>query len=212
MNKKTTIYLVRHGQTEWNIEHRFQGHQDSPLTELGVQQAMWLGESLHNEDIDVIYSSSSNRAVKTAELINGSRTLPINKKDELKEINLGIWEGQLQDVAKEQYSQEYHAFWNDPERFQLEGAETFFDVSKRAITLLNQIVRENEGKAILIVSHTVVVKLIMAHFENRLMKDVWNPPFIHPACLCKIEIDNDEPTILLHGDITHYKQDIGVKW
>ncbi|WJH36612.1 histidine phosphatase family protein [Paenibacillus sp. CC-CFT747] len=58
----TTVYLVRHGQTQWNVEHRLQGHQDSPLTEWGIQQAEWLGEALHGERIDRIYTSPSRKS------------------------------------------------------------------------------------------------------------------------------------------------------
>jgi bisphosphoglycerate-dependent phosphoglycerate mutase len=49
MSNKTIIYLVRHGETEWNVEHRMQGHQDSPLTNLGIKQAQWLGDSLEDK-------------------------------------------------------------------------------------------------------------------------------------------------------------------
>lgn len=94
MKETTTIYLVRHGQTEWNVLHRFQGHMDSPLTKLGIQQAEWLGEALQHDPIDLIYSSTSNRAFHTAEIIRGNRDVAVTACDEFKEINLGVWEGQ----------------------------------------------------------------------------------------------------------------------
>jgi probable phosphoglycerate mutase len=71
-----------------------------------------------------------------------------------------------------------------------------------------EIVRNHNGKNILIVTHTVVVKILMAYFEGRALSDIWNPPYIHPACLCKVEIEEDKPIICLHGDISHYKQQI----
>lgn len=207
MSDKTIIYLVRHGQTEWNVEHKLQGHQDSPLTELGIKQAQWLGESLQNEQIDVIYSSSSLRALRTAELIRDKREIEIIESNDLREINLGIWEGKTQVQVKGLYPEQFHYFWNDPEKFNVQNSETFMNVSKRAINKLLQIISNHQGKSLLIVSHTVVVKLIMAYFEGRLMEDIWNPPYIHPACLCKVGLEMDKPEIILHGDIRHYKEE-----
>jgi len=208
MKDTTTIYLTRHGQTEWNIQHRFQGHDDSPLTELGIKQAKWLGESLLNDKLDLIFSSSSPRAIKTAELLAEEREIHIHSCDEFKEINLGIWEGISQEEAKSLDPVQFNNFWNDPEAFKVQNSETFQDVSRRAVNKLDQISSENSGKAILIVTHTVVVKLIMAYFENRNLKDIWKPPYIHPTCLSKIEINNVNYSIILHGDIKHYKEEV----
>ncbi|MBM7565545.1 histidine phosphatase family protein [Paenibacillus sacheonensis] len=207
MQEPTLVYLVRHGQTEWNTQRRFQGHEDSPLTELGVKQASWLGESMRSITIDVIYSSTSPRARRTAEIIGSDRSIPLHTSDGFKEIRLGLWEGMNQDEAKSLHPVQFHHFWNDPEAFQVQDAEAFQDVSERAVARLRQIVEEHAGKAILIVAHTVVVKLLMAYFENRALKDLWNPPYIHPTCLSKIEIRQDGHAILLHGDISHYKEE-----
>ncbi|SHE12828.1 2,3-bisphosphoglycerate-dependent phosphoglycerate mutase [Chlamydia abortus] len=207
MDNKTKIYLVRHGQTEWNVKHKFQGHQDSPLTDMGIKQAQWLEEAIRNEQIDMIYSSSSLRARRTAEIIRGTREIDIIESDDLREINLGIWEGRTQDEVKELYLEAFNDFWDNPEKFKVENSETFRQVSDRAINMMRQTVNDNQGKSILIVTHTVVVKLIMAYFEGRPMKELWNPPYIHPACLCKVEIDGDQSKIILHGDISHYKEE-----
>lgn len=207
MNDTTTLFLVRHGQTEWNIQHRFQGHQDSPLTELGIKQALWLGESIRNDPIDVIYSSSSYRAHRTAELIKVGREINIIDSDALREINLGIWEGRNQQEVKDSYPEQYDHFWNDPDEFHVQESESFKDVSERVVGQLNQIIDEHQGKSILIVTHSVAVKLIMAHFESRSMKDLWKPPYIHPVCLSKVEVKNDRFEIILHGDISHYQEE-----
>ncbi|WP_442604517.1 histidine phosphatase family protein [Paenibacillus sp. KN14-4R] len=157
--------------------------------------------------IDIIYSSSSLRARRTAELIRDEREIGITESDELREINLGIWEGKSQSEVKELYPDHFHYFWNDPDRFSVQSSETFGEVSIRAINELKRIIEENQGKSILIVTHTVVVKLIMAYFEDRPLKDIWNPPYIHPACLSKVVITNNEPNIILHGDVKHYKEE-----
>ena len=206
MKERTTLYIVRHGQTEWNVEHKLQGHQDSPLTELGVKQAQWLAEALEDKRIDHIYSSSSERALKTAAIVRGAREIPIIVSDALKEINLGDWEGRTQEEVKAADSEQFHNFWNDPEQFQVTGSESYQAVAERAVSKLEQLVAEHAGNHILIVTHTVVLKLLMAHFEQRRLQDLWQLPYIYPACLCKVEISEEGNQILLHGDISHYKE------
>jgi phosphoserine phosphatase len=73
---------------------------------------------------------------------------------------------------------------------------------------LNEILREYTGKSVLIVTHTVVLKVLMAYFEGRPLDKIWNPPYIHPACLCKVEVVDDQIHIVLHGDISHYKEEV----
>lgn len=207
MQTKTTLYLVRHGQTEWNVQHRFQGHQDSPLTEQGVRQAEWLAESMKHVHLDAIFASTSRRASHTAEIIRAEREIPIFETDDFRELNLGIWEGQTQDQAKCDSPEQFDNFWNDPEAFMVDGSEMFEQVRERAVRKLIELVQQYEGKSLMIVTHTVVVKLLMAHFENRALKDLWKLPYIHPTCLCKIEMTGDQANIILHGDTSHYKEE-----
>ncbi|MBB6735154.1 histidine phosphatase family protein [Cohnella zeiphila] len=207
MNATTTVYLVRHGQTEWNIERRFQGHQDSPLTDMGVKQATWLADALRDERIDAVYSSSSPRARRTADIVKGDRALAVREADELKEINLGVWEGMRQEEAERADPGAFRHFWDDPSEFRVEGSETFDETAARSIGQLERILSEHPGQTVLIVTHTVVVKLLMAHFEGRSLQDLWKPPYIHPACLCKIEVAGRQSEIVLHGDIRHYREE-----
>lgn len=209
MRQTTTIYLVRHGQTEWNVQHRFQGHKDSPLTELGIQQAEWLGDALKEDTFDLIYSSTSNRAYHTADIIRGERDVPIIDCEEFKEINLGVWEGQTQEQIAKSYPQQLDHFWNHPELFSVQDSETFNEVRERAVNKLVDIIGSNPGASILLVTHTVVVKVLMAYFEGRSMDRLWDLPYIHPTCLSKIELTDEVPSIILHGDVSHYREEQG---
>lgn len=206
MSEETTIYMVRHGETAWNVEKRLQGHADSPLTELGERQAAWLGEALRNEPIEAAYASSSGRACRTAEIIRGDCSYPIVPADELREIRLGIWEGLTQDEAKARDPEPFDHFWHDPERFAVEGSETFSDVWKRAADFVAHAAARHAGRSLLLVTHTVVVKVLMAAFEGRPIHALWEPPYIHPACLNKVVLRGNVAQILLHGDISHYRE------
>ena len=90
----TFLYITRHGETKWNLEGRFQGQQNSELTERGYRQANNLGQVIDEENIDLIISSPLRRARETAKAACGSRRIPIIILDSLKELSLGEWEGQ----------------------------------------------------------------------------------------------------------------------
>lgn len=201
----TTVYLTRHGQTEWNVQHRMQGHQDSPLTALGVQQAQWLGRGLQDVQLDAVYASSSPRTLRTAELILGERQIPVTACDEFKELCMGSWEGCESAAIGQSDPEQYRYFWEDPEKFNVQGSETFAQVQQRALNKLQEIVGRHEGQTLLIVTHTVVIKVLMAHFEARAMNKLWELPYIYPTCLCRIDITDGVPEILLHGDTSHYE-------
>lgn len=202
----TTVYLTRHGQTEWNVQHRMQGHMDSELTALGVQQAEWLNLAMRATPLDVIYASPSPRALRTAEIIRGERTTPLKTSEAFKEIGMGVWEGYDSTELEAEYSEQYRYFWEDPEQFKVEGSETFAEVQARALEKLQNILAQHAGESILIVTHTVVIKLLMAYFEGRALQKLWDLPYIHPTCLCRIDFTDGVPEILLHGDTSHYEQ------
>jgi probable phosphoglycerate mutase len=204
--KKTTIYIVRHGQTQWNAEKRMQGQCDSPLTEQGIRQATWLRDALHNIDFDAIYSSSSPRARRTAEILRHQRERELTLHNDLQEIYMGSWEGKTQQELRQNHAAAYTAFWETPHLYHPEnGGESFHDMQSRVIPLIDSLLTRQQGKTILIVTHTVTLKIIMSHFEKRSLAQLWHPPYIHPTALCKVIIENQQPSIELHGDISHYQ-------
>ncbi len=91
--ESTLIYVVRHGETEWNLIGKQQGHMDSPLTDRGTQQANALAKGLGNRGIEFIYSSDLGRALKTAKLISTSLELPVQTDKRLRERHLGTLQG-----------------------------------------------------------------------------------------------------------------------
>lgn len=203
----TNLYIARHGQTTWNVEHRIQGMLDSPLTELGVLQASWLRECLSGVNLDVVYSSTSLRAMKTAEIVCQGRKCPLVTYDDFREISLGEWEGMKRAEIDKLYPGIQQLYWNDPMKFYPVGqGETFIEVKKRVFNLLHKVLEENQGKNILLVTHTAIVKIIMAHYDGRSMERLWDPPRILPASLCHIVINGDRNIIEKYGDTSHYKK------
>lgn len=201
----TKLYITRHGQTEWNLEGRFQGQMDSKLTSLGEIQASWLGERLNGEEIDIIISSSSGRAMDTAKIIRGNRDIKIIPNDNLREINLGIWEGKLRTDIENNWADEQKNFWNFPHLYKPIGGETYSQVLDRTSREIEKIISKHEEKNVLIVTHAVILKAIIAYIENKDLKGFWSGAFMNSTCLNIVEINKDCRNFILQGDISHYK-------
>ncbi len=201
----TRLYITRHGQTQWNLERRFQGHKDSPLTDLGVKQAQWLSESLKDVKFDAIYSSPIYRAYHTADIIRGIRNLEIRKQELLKEMSFGEWEGLCIDGLNEKYRDETEKFWNAPHLYQTVSGETFEDVQKRVIPALHEIINNHKDQTVLMVAHGIVLKLIFAYIDNISLENLWESPVAHPTSLSIIDVAENEFVIIKKYDVSHYK-------
>src|SRR5439155_25997006 len=95
---ETHLVLARHGETDWNREHRLQGWADPPLNDLGREQSLELAEALRGESFDAVYSSDLRRASETARAVAGRLGLPSVIEDaSLREVDLGSWSGKLRD-------------------------------------------------------------------------------------------------------------------
>lgn len=203
---KTMLYITRHGETEWNVEKRMQGRKNSNLTETGILQAKQLGKRMKDMQLDVIYSSPSGRAMHTAQLIKGDRDIPIVADEHLYEIDMGVWEGHTQVELQEKYPKEFHLFWNAPHQYESKSGESFYDARTRMLNGLEYILKKHEGESVLIVSHAITSLLMMGYFEQRLIENIWNGPFMHSASLSMIEVKEGENKIHLFADIAHFEE------
>jgi len=198
-----SIYLVRHGETEWNSQKRLQGWQDSNLTEKGIEDAEALHDHLSDMEFDAIYSSTSKRAFKTAEVIVGKRKLEIVVDDNLREIYLGDWEGKTTYEVEQLYENEYYNFWNNPHLYNRKNSETFIQVQDRALKTINKIMQEKKSGNILIVTHGVTLKMIMNYFEKQSLENLWKTPYIQNTSVSLVQIENQEFNIVLYSDTSH---------
>jgi probable phosphoglycerate mutase len=204
---KTIVYLTRHGQTEWNAVRKMQGIQDSPLTDLGILQASWLRDAMLDISLDALYASTSQRAIKTAEIIRAERPLHIITYDALREIDMGDWEGKTIDEIQQMDTQSLDTFWRKPTEYvPTNSGESFYDLQSRVVPALNEIIARHPDQTIMIVSHGITLKLMLTHFEQRPLASLWDPPFIQPTALSKVVIEDSVTTLELNGDTTHYKE------
>ncbi len=174
----TTIILVRHGQTDYNVEGRLQGHLDSPLNETGLAQADKLAEYLKDVPIDVCFSSPLSRANTTAKKVAALHDLPVSVDDRLIEIDHGDWTNHLKSALKKDYPEEYNKYTQTPRPYTGPNAESLSDMGKRGAEALQEIACKNPGKTVLVAAHSdfnkaTVCEILGLEYEhfNELQQD-----------------------------------------
>lgn len=199
----THIYLTRHGETVWNTRKLMQGWKDSPLTEQGIKQARQLSLKLSDIPLNAIYASTSGRAVHTAEIIKGERSLEVIKMDALKELSFGSWEGKTFDENEKNSPKEWIAFWETPHLFSNSTVECFVKVQERMVKTITNLVRQHPDETICIVTHSIALKLLMDYFENNTLENLWSTQAIPATSLTLVEMNNISGDILFKYDISH---------
>ena len=160
----TELLLVRHGETDWNRDRRFQGHADQPLNETGREQAQALAHELSDEGIDIAYTSDLVRARETAEIIAARLGVDVVALRELREIDVGEWQGLTWPEIEERYPagakswQERGHGW--------ESGETYEQLGERILAALRGIAANHPSGRVLIVGHGGTVRATRAYIEG----------------------------------------------
>jgi len=161
MGPATRIYLIRHGEVANHHEKRYNGFNDVDITEEGVRQMKSVAERLNGAKVSAVYCSDLIRAYRGAEIINNGRSLPIIKKRELRERNIGVWENLTLEEIMKTYKDEWNRFLNDVVDFRPDGGESMKEVDARVNKELAKIVKDHKGEEILIVAHGGVNRTIL---------------------------------------------------
>jgi broad specificity phosphatase PhoE len=157
----TTVYLARHGESDWNVERRWQGHADRPLTERGRAQAEALAEKLRGVHLDAVYASDLRRAWETADAVAAPRGLEVVRLPELREVDVGSWSGFTRDECADRFPdafvrwQEGGSGWDD--------GESYEDMGLRIVAAIQRLAAEHPDGAILVVSHGGPIRAVHAH-------------------------------------------------
>lgn len=160
------ILLVRHGETDWNVQKKIQGKTDIPLNEAGVRQAEELAEKLEGWERPIIgiYTSRLKRAAKTAEIIAKKLQMDYEETDGFEEIDLGLWEGASWAKAAADFPEEYK-IWHDNRRYtRSPEGESYQDLLERFLPALQRIVRDKQYEEgdIVVVTHSADIMTIMS--------------------------------------------------
>jgi 2,3-bisphosphoglycerate-dependent phosphoglycerate mutase len=149
----TRVVLVRHGQTDWNVERRLQGQTDIGLNALGREQARRLGEALAGDALAAVYSSDLGRALDTARAVAQRQGLPVHTDTGLRERHFGVFEGLTYHEVEARWP-EQNARWRAREAgFGPDGGETLQDFHARCVVTLRRLAVPHAGQSILLVAH-----------------------------------------------------------
>lgn len=156
------FYLVRHGESTWNAVGRIQGRQDPALSDLGRRQAAALGRSLRPVALDSVYTSPQQRARLTAQAVVEHRQLSVTVDPDLAEIDHGAWEGLTEAEVARRFAASYATWLSRPAATQMPQGEHFAALRDRVRSAWQRILAEDPGRRILVVSHDLPLKVIIA--------------------------------------------------
>lgn len=162
----TTLYIIRHCQSMGNIQHRFQGRYDAPVSPDGEKQLDLLSLRFRNVQLDAVYTSPLSRALRTAEAVNRFHGLPIQKRDGLLELDVGEMENlELSEIGIK--FPEVAKNWDQsPDLCEFPGGETMKEAYVRANRAIDEIVSENPGKTVVVITHGGVIRNLDARIRT----------------------------------------------
>ncbi|MBD0389768.1 MAG: histidine phosphatase family protein [Nostoc sp. C3-bin3] len=172
------LLLVRHGETEWNRQTRFQGQIDVPLNDNGRQQSQKAGEFLKEVAIDFAVSSTMLRPKETAEIILKQHpNVKLDLQAGLREISHGLWEGKLEKEIEQEFPGELQRWRLVPTQVQMPEGENLQEVWERSVTAWQSIVEAastNQFKTVLVVAHDATNKTLLCHILGLPLENFWN--------------------------------------
>ncbi len=198
----TRIILVRHGQTVWNIELKYQGHADIDLSSVGIEQADQVAARLAGLKPAAIYSSDLTRAFRTAEIIAAKHGLPVVKMPDLREVNFGEWEGKNYESINSQWPALMGKLFTHPDEIEIPGGETFQALQTRAMKAIDQMVIRHPEETVFAVSHGAAIRSILCAILHMPLKYLWNIKQDNTAVNI-IEIYPKRAIVSLVNDINH---------
>ncbi len=197
-----TVYVVRHGETEWNAEGRIQGHTDVSLSEQGRSQAQVLGRRLAEVSFDVAYCSDLARASETARIILGGRTVPLRPTPQLREYQKGVFEGLTVHEYSKRYPDMYQASLVNDLDFAPTGGETIRQTSARTAEFVAELRGNHLEDTVLIVGHGGSLRSVVVALMGLPLEANWK--FVMGNCAISVfELYPDNGVMRLYNDTSH---------
>jgi len=198
------ILLVRHGLTDWNYAHRFQGRTDVPLNDAGLSQAEKTARRIEGWPVDVVYSSPLSRASQTADIVAARLRKSTIIIDDLIEVCFGSWEGLYFREKMEKKDESLMKWLTDPFFNAPPGAEEWGSIRQRAERVVNSVI-DSEHKHIVIVSHGGMIRALLVVFLGLDPHTVWKIRSSN-CSLTGIEIREHETSLAFANDDLHLKE------
>lgn len=183
----THIYLVRHGETAWNVEGRFQGQSDTPINETGRQQADALGRYLKGKNLQAIYTSDLIRALDTSRIIAAYHNVDIKPDPRLRELNFGSWEGMDYYEIQSKHPIVLTEWQENILKTAPPGGESLEQLAMRVQVVYEHIISTELKGEILIVAHGGVLQVLLCYALNLPFQNYWQF-HLDPGSLSEIAI------------------------
>lgn len=170
----TRIIFVRHGETDWNVTHRYQGQTDIPLNDKGKHQAELVAKRLASEEIAAVYASDLTRAIYTAKAIAKKHQLDVIPMAEFREISFGEWEGSSFSSLDIGARGQIDKIFTDPANIEVPGGENFQQVQARAVRGIEKLIAKHPDETVVVVSHGAAIRTILCHALGMSLANVWS--------------------------------------
>jgi len=182
----TELWIVRHGQTDWNVQGRYQGQADQPLNAVGLAQASAAAAKLQGRRFAAIYSSDLQRARVTAEVIAAALGMPVLVDRRLREVNQGEWEGMLTADIQARYAEAWAARQQDRLHAAPPGGESLAQVAARVLAGVDEIARRHTGAAVVVVSHGLALGVVRCAAAGAPLTEAFQriPDNAEPLAIC----------------------------
>lgn len=199
------LYILRHGETDWNKAMRMQGQVDIPLNDYGIELAEKTGDGLKDIVFDYVYTSPLIRAVETAKIVTGLDESKIIKDDRLKEISFGAYEGKYPDERPP----EFMDFFRRPDKYvPPENAESYKNLCDRTANFIEEVILPKAGEDIniLISGHGAMNKSLLLYFKKLEIKDIWSGPFQKNCSVSFVKISSKDSWKFIYENKIFYQE------
>lgn len=199
----TSIYLIRHAEAEGNLFRRAQGHWNGKVTDRGRRQIDALAERFRGVKIDAVYSSDLDRTVATAGALLRGRELELVTTPRLREINMGVWEGEPWGNITYRWPEQMYLFNNEPERWFVPGCESFGEVQERMTKVILELAAKHEGGTIAAVSHGMAIKIFLMGAMG--VHSGEGEPMLHGdnTAVSLLEVEDGRISVKYYNDNSH---------
>lgn len=201
----TTLLLIRHGQTESNINGHYMGRSQEDLNQNGYEQVQLLSKRLTNEEINAVYTSPLTRARITAKVVAKPHQINPIEMDDLTEINLGDWQGLHASEIVNNWPDMWQQSRVDPSMLTWPNGESFAQVIHRSVYAFQLIVKENLGKTTAIITHDIIIR-IMVMYALGVSYSTYRRMEIGNASLTKIVVFDSKNQVVTLNDTSHLGQ------
>jgi broad specificity phosphatase PhoE len=196
------LIVVRHAETDWNREHRYQGRQDTPLSALGRVQAQAAGRMLSSQALVAVWSSPLARARETALAIAAPQRLSVREDAAFQEMAFGDWEGLSRDEVNARFPALYRAWAETPHLARLPGAETLAEVRARVLAGLETLRAAHDGHTICLVAHGISIRILILEALGLGLDRLWSLQ-VSSSGISELEFRDDWASVHRMNTLVH---------